>query len=124
MSGPVRSSIVVDAIKSGAVDFLEKPFVPAHLVTCIRNSVPRLRHHCEIPPAQPCGRAFRKFDLLTGRESEVLEHIAHGASSKEAGRRLGISPRTVDVHRARIKKKLHAKRAVDLVRIVFGTNGD
>jgi two-component system, LuxR family, response regulator FixJ len=122
MSGPVRGSIIVDAIKSGAIDFLEKPLDPTRLATCLRNNVPRFRHHREIPAPPPCSRGDRGLHLLTSRESEVLGQIAHGASSKEAGRNLGISPRTVDVHRAHIKKKLHAKRAIDLVRIVYDVN--
>ena len=56
---------------------------------------------------------------LTPRERQVLAEIMAGASNKEAGRRLGISPRTVEVHRARIMEKLSAKNAADLVRIVL-----
>jgi two-component system response regulator FixJ len=56
---------------------------------------------------------------LTPREQEVAELIADGASNKEAGRKLGISPRTVEIHRARIMEKLGARNAADLVRIVL-----
>jgi two-component system, LuxR family, response regulator FixJ len=59
-------------------------------------------------------------ELLTPREREVLERVVAGASNKEAGRTLNISPRTVEVHRARIMDKLNAKNAADLVRIVLG----
>ena len=62
---------------------------------------------------------FNGSDRLTPREREVLEQIAHGASNTEAGRRLGISPRTIEVHRARIMEKLGARNAADLVRIVL-----
>ena len=57
-------------------------------------------------------------DALTPREREVLEAIIAGASNKVAGRKLRISPRTVEVHRARIIDKLGAKNTADLVRIV------
>ena len=57
---------------------------------------------------------------LTPRERQVLAEIMVGASNKEAGRTLGISPRTVEVHRARIMEKLGAKNAADLVRIALG----
>jgi DNA-binding NarL/FixJ family response regulator len=57
-------------------------------------------------------------DVLTPREREVLEAIIAGASNKVAGRKLRISPRTVEVHRARIIDKLGAKNTADLVRIV------
>jgi DNA-binding CsgD family transcriptional regulator len=59
-------------------------------------------------------------ELLTPREREVLDRVIAGASNKEAGRTLGISPRTIEVHRARIMDKLGAKNAADLVRIVVG----
>lgn len=59
-------------------------------------------------------------ELLTPREREVLRHVVAGASNKEAGRTLGISPRTIEVHRARIMEKLGAKNTADLVRIVVG----
>jgi two-component system response regulator FixJ len=62
--------------------------------------------------------------LLVRREYEVLTQIAAGASNKEVGRHLGISPRTVEVHRARIMEKIGARNAADLVRIVLsGGNG-
>ena len=56
---------------------------------------------------------------LTPREREVADLIADGASNKEAGRRLGISPRTVELHRAHVMEKLGARNAADLVRIVL-----
>jgi two-component system response regulator FixJ len=56
---------------------------------------------------------------LTRRELEVATLIADGASNKEAGRRLGISPRTVELHRAHVMEKLGARNAADLVRIVL-----
>lgn len=56
---------------------------------------------------------------LTPREQDVLMLLTSGASNKAAGRQLGISPRTVEVHRARIMDKLGAKNAVDLVRLVL-----
>jgi two-component system, LuxR family, response regulator FixJ len=57
--------------------------------------------------------------LLTPRNREVLAQIAAGASNKEAGRHLGISPRTIEVHRALIMEKIGARNSADLVRIVL-----
>jgi DNA-binding CsgD family transcriptional regulator len=61
----------------------------------------------------------RADGALTRREWEVALLIAEGASNKEAGRRLGISPRTVEQHRANIMAKVGARNAADLVRIVL-----
>jgi two-component system response regulator FixJ len=62
---------------------------------------------------------FPGRDLLTQREIEVLDQISIGASSKEVARSMGISFRTVEVHRSRIMEKLGAKNSVDLMRIVL-----
>jgi DNA-binding CsgD family transcriptional regulator len=65
------------------------------------------------------GGAIDNGKPLTPREREVLERLVAGASNKEVGRALGISPRTVEVHRARIMGKLGARNAADLVRIAL-----
>jgi DNA-binding CsgD family transcriptional regulator len=62
---------------------------------------------------------FARHELLTPREREVLKQIVGGSSNKETGRNLGVSPRTIEVHRARIMDKLGAKNVADLVRIVL-----
>ena len=62
---------------------------------------------------------FSGYGKLTPRESEVLKGIVGGSSNKEIGRNLKASPRTIEVHRARIMAKLGAKNTADLVRIVL-----
>jgi DNA-binding CsgD family transcriptional regulator len=62
-----------------------------------------------------------KLEMLTSREQAVLAQIVAGASSKEAARRLGISPRTVEFHRANILQKIEAKNTADLIRIVLAS---
>ena len=59
------------------------------------------------------------LDTLTPRERDVLEQLVAGASNKEAGRQLGISPRTIEIHRARIMEKLGAKNVADVVRMAL-----
>jgi FixJ family two-component response regulator len=111
---------VVSAIRSGAFDFIEKPFAIDAVVDRVHAAIsvgPRLQNGKE-----PKASAFAGYELLTPREHEVLAQITSGASNKEAGRNLGISMRTVEVHRAHIMQKLHARNAADLVRIVL-SNG-
>jgi two-component system, LuxR family, response regulator FixJ len=62
---------------------------------------------------------IRGLSQLTPREREVLQLISNGQSNKEAGRLLGISPRTIEVHRARVMEKLGARNTADLMRIVL-----
>ncbi|HVV40011.1 MAG TPA: response regulator [Nitrobacter sp.] len=117
ISGRSDLATAVEAMKFGALDFLEKPFSSEAIVDRVRAAVAVWRQSRGI---QVAGRAqFPGRDLLTGREREVLAQVANGASNKEAGRRLGISPRTVEVHRARIMDKLGARNAADLMRIVL-----
>ncbi|RTL52587.1 MAG: response regulator transcription factor [Bradyrhizobiaceae bacterium] len=117
MSGQSDVATAVAAMKSGATDFLEKPFPAAEMLDRVRDAV---RIYRKSVSGYIDGLAdFPGRQLLTGREREVLSQLAAGASNKEAGRRLGISPRTVEVHRARIMDKLGARNAADLMRIVL-----
>jgi FixJ family two-component response regulator len=119
ISGQGDIPTAVTAIKSGALDFIEKPFDTDAVVTRVREAITAwARRDTDGDPA-PLLPQFPGRELLTPREREVLGQIAGGASNKEAGRHLGISPRTIEVHRARIMEKLGARNAADLVRIVL-----
>lgn len=107
----------VDAIRNGALDFIEKPFDPTAVVTRVRDAIDAWHNSNRENSILACD--FPGCERLTAREYDVLERIAQGASNKEAGRELGISPRTIEVHRARIMEKLAAKNAADLMRIVL-----
>ena len=116
ISGQGDIPMAVTAIKFGAFDFIEKPFDADHIVQRVHEALEaqaRRTDDHKVPHDFP-GR-----ELLTPREIEVLGQITAGASNKEAGRHLGISPRTIEVHRARIMEKLGARNAADLVRIVL-----
>jgi FixJ family two-component response regulator len=120
ISGKSNTSMVVDAIRSGALDFIEKPFDPDTVTGRVREAIEASARFSGTRTASDIlTHQFRGRDQLTRRECEVLARIAAGASNKEAGRHLGISSRTVEVHRARIMEKLGARNAADLVRIVF-----
>jgi FixJ family two-component response regulator len=106
------------AMKAGASDVVTKPIDSEHLVRVVRDALRRDVHL----GALESGRRpveVRGFAQLTPREREVLQLISNGQSNKEAGRELGISPRTIEVHRARVMEKLGAKNTADLMRIVL-----
>lgn len=108
----------VMAMKLGATDVVSKPVDPEHLLVVMRDALRREVHF----GAMQGGRRpveVRGFAELTPREREVLQLITNGQSNKEAGRELGISPRTVEVHRARVMDKLGARNTADLMRIVL-----
>jgi two-component system, LuxR family, response regulator FixJ len=119
ISGQGDIPMAVDAIKHGALDFIEKPFDGNTVVTRVGEAIAAWTRRQQEGAGGVLSNQFPGHDLLTPREREVLAQIAGGASNKEAGRQLGISPRTIEVHRARIMEKLGAKNAADLVRIVL-----
>jgi FixJ family two-component response regulator len=113
----------VAAIKAGAHDFLENAFDAEMVLERVHGAVRAFRKRATQQARIGDGRCFPGAEALTAREREVLEQIVKGASNKEAGRVLGISPRTVEVHRARIMEKVRARNTADLMRIVL-TEGD
>ena len=121
ISGIGDIPMAVEAIKNGALDFIEKPLDAATVVTRVREAVEAWARRSQRAGASGdiLSKSFPGHDLLTSRERDVLGQIAAGSSNKQAGRELGISPRTIEVHRARIMEKLGAKNAADLVRIVL-----
>ena len=109
---------VVLAMKAGAADVLTKPIDTDHLLAGVRDALRQDVHVASIDSGRRLIEV-RGFDELTPREREVLQLITNGQSNKEAGRELGISPRTIEVHRARVMEKLGARNTADLMRIVL-----
>jgi two-component system response regulator FixJ len=117
ISGRSDIPMAVEAMKLGAADFFEKPFSAGVMIDRVREAV--LNYRRSLVGGIDGLADFPGLALLTRRERDVLAQVSHGASNKEAGRRLGISPRTIEVHRARIMDKLGARNAADLMRIVL-----
>lgn len=110
------------AFQAQAVDFLEKPFDHAQLLEAIRSAFAleerRMRH------TDSRREVMEKLAVLTAREREVLDQAARGLHAKEIGRALGISPRTVEVHKARIMSKLGLRSVAELVRFSLSAETD
>ena len=106
--------MAVGAIKSGAFDFIEKPFDEARLLTAIRQGAERMRQSKS--EAAELDELQSRFDSLSARQREVMELAVSGLSSKEIGIRLSISPKTVENHRAWVMERIGARNVADLIR--------
>jgi two-component system, LuxR family, response regulator FixJ len=120
ITGHGTVSLAIAAIKAGAFDFIEKPLREDPLLECIERSLHwnDTAHEERLERARLEARAA----LLTTREREVLELVAAGEANKIIARHLGISFRTVELHRAHIIEKLQARGLSDLIRMAIIMN--
>ena len=109
----------VRVMKQGAVDFIEKPFSDQAMLDRIQASIERDLQTREDAAERASARSNR--DTLTRREAEVMDLVILGRSNKEIARDLTISPKTVEVHRANVMKKMQADSLADLVRLAERT---
>jgi FixJ family two-component response regulator len=105
------------AFQAEAVDFIEKPFEEVDLRQAIEKGLRRERGRLE--QAAAAAEEASKLAKLTPRERSVLEWVGKGLHAKEIGAKLAISPRTVEVHKARIMTKLGARNVAELVRFAL-----
>lgn len=117
MTGHGDISIAVRAMKAGAVDFVEKPFEKSVLLKAIATAFERMT--TTDADASRAARAAVILGALTSRERDVLEGLAQGLPNKTIAYDLGISPRTVEVHRANLMAKLAVRSLSDALRIAF-----
>jgi two-component system response regulator FixJ len=109
--------IAVRAIKAGAIDFFEKPYDVWSLLHRIRDCI----HHEEqrLDCVEARGLHPHKLAVLTPRERQIMDLMVEGDSNKVIARRLGISVRTVEVHRANLMDKLNARSLADVVHLAL-----
>lgn len=117
LTGHGDISIAVRAMKNGAIDFLEKPFEKKALLTAIEAGFERMA--AIDGAAASVAEAQLALGVLTPREYEVLEGLAQGLPNKTIAFDLGISPRTVEVHRANLMSKLSVRSLSDVLRFAF-----
>jgi FixJ family two-component response regulator len=115
MSGMARISEAVQALKLGSFDFVEKPFDLPAMLRVVQQAIDIDQQHRRQDHDQDSIR--RRFEALTPREAEVMEQIVLGAANKEVAARLGLSPKTIEVHRANVMRKTHARSLAELVRM-------
>ena len=110
-------SLAVEAMKIGAIDFLEKPFDDDHLIAAVRAALNRdagvVKRKAEL------GEITEKLAALSNRERQVLDGLVAGKANKSIAFDLGISPRTVEIYRANVMTKMAANSLSDLVRMAM-----
>jgi two-component system response regulator FixJ len=117
MTGHGDVPIAVEALKAGAMDFLEKPFEEPHLLAAVASAIAASqREHDE---AAAMADIAARLGTLTPREREVLDRLVTGQPNKTIAYDLGSSPRTVEVHRARVMEKMGARSLAELVRMTI-----
>ena len=122
MTGHGDVNVAVQAMKAGAVDFIEKPFEKAQLLTAIEEGFSRIAQ---------AGRSTKRADearvrlqSLTPRERDVLEGLVRGHPNKTIAYDLDISPRTVEIHRANLMSKLEVASLSEALRVAFAAGMD
>ena len=120
ISGHADVSMAVEAMKRGAVDFIEKPIQSDVLLdrvrACLEKDAQRRLQQAK------CATIQARIDSLTAREREVAELIAEGLPNKTIAAQLGISVKTLDVHRSHILAKLRLRTNAELVRVMLSVN--
>ncbi len=117
MTGHGDVRLAVRAMKAGASDFIEKPFPDDAILDGIADAIRKARERQVRKPAD--AELVGRLGSLTAREREVLDRLVAGDPNKVIAYRLGISPRTVEIHRARVMEKMRAKSLPELVRMAM-----
>jgi FixJ family two-component response regulator len=116
--GNIEKSVL--AIKGGAIDFIEKPFSEKHLLNSVEEALSLV--NAEEEERRQRDSLEKRCERLTLREREVMNFLVSGVSNRELAERLGLSSRTVEIHRSKIMRKMEAGSLQDLVRMVFATS--
>ncbi|MDF0544204.1 response regulator FixJ [Sphingobium sp. H39-3-25] len=117
MTGHGEVDMPVAAMKAGASDFIEKPFEKAALLACIQAATQQA--FAQRGAGARAEEARDRLNVLTEREHEVLQGLVQGLPNKTIAYDLGISPRTVEIHRANLMTKLEVHSLAEALRIAF-----
>ncbi|HEY8433032.1 MAG TPA: response regulator [Sphingomicrobium sp.] len=122
MTGHGDVGLAVKAMKAGAVDFIEKPFEKEALFSSLAEGFRRLSRKEATEDRKKDAEV--RLQALTPRERDVLEGLAQGLPNKTIAYDLGISPRTVEIHRANLMSKLAVRSLSEALRIAFAARGE
>ncbi len=115
MSGIARVSEAIAAFRLGTLDFVEKPFDLDTMLAALQRAIDTDKKRRESDASLETVRT--RFDRLSPRECQVMEFVVQGSANKEIAARLGLSPKTIEVHRANVMRKSEANSVAELVRM-------
>ena len=115
MTGHARVPMAVRALKGGAIDFIQKPFSDQELLERIRQAIDLDRGTRQM--RMECTKFAALLTYLTPREREVMDLVIAGKPNKIIAADLGISPKTVEIHRGRVMEKMQVESVAELVRL-------
>jgi two-component system response regulator FixJ len=119
VTGHADVGLAVRAMKAGAVDFIEKPYSEDDLLHAVRSALQQIVDERQSTATAEAAQA--RIALLTPRERDVLGRLVEGRPNKVIAHELGISPRTVEIHRANLMEKLGCRSLAEAVRIAIST---
>ena len=113
--------MAVEAMRSGVVDFIEKPFSDARMLDALGRAIKAAE---AAPVTDDQAAILHRLETLSERERQVLDGVVAGHANKVIARELGISPRTVEIYRAKLMTKMQADNLAALVRMTLSARGD
>lgn len=117
MTGYGDVPTAVAAMKEGAIDYIQKPFTKAQVIAALQQACNRMVEETRSDAERD--NAVRLLEQLSPREHQVVTGLAHGKSNKNIAFDIGISPRTVEIHRANAMKKLSVRTLPDMLHVAF-----
>ncbi len=116
--------LAVEAMRAGVVDFIEKPFGESRMLDALNRALKAgasAPHPVTAPVSDEAALVRQRLETLSERERQVLDGVVDGQPNKVIARELGISPRTVEIYRAKLMAKMHADNLAALVRMTLST---
>ncbi len=113
--------MAVEAMRSGVVDFIEKPFSESRMLDALARAFKSVE---ATPASNDQAQVLKRIETLSERERQVLDGVVAGHANKVIARELGISPRTVEIYRAKLMTKMQADNLAALVRMTLSARGD